>query len=56
MKPLPVDSPKMQGQRARLLAELRKEGIADERVLEAIGRVPRHLFCDITLQDMAYKI
>ncbi|MBX3102736.1 MAG: protein-L-isoaspartate(D-aspartate) O-methyltransferase [Bacteroidetes bacterium] len=53
--PLFPDPPKMQGQRQRLLAELRKEGITDERVLEAIGKVPRHLFCDSTLQDMAYK-
>jgi protein-L-isoaspartate(D-aspartate) O-methyltransferase len=30
--------------RARLLAELRREGIRDDRVLNAIGRVPREEF------------
>jgi protein-L-isoaspartate(D-aspartate) O-methyltransferase len=45
----------MQGLRQRLVAELRREGIQDERVLAAIGQVPRHLFCDPTLQEMAYK-
>jgi protein-L-isoaspartate(D-aspartate) O-methyltransferase len=37
-----------------LLAELRREGIADERVLKAIGSVPRELFVPATFQDRAY--
>ena len=34
---------------------LRAEGISDESVLEAIDRVPRHLFLDNAFVDFAYK-
>ncbi|MEM1115446.1 MAG: protein-L-isoaspartate(D-aspartate) O-methyltransferase [Bacteroidota bacterium] len=41
--------------RARLVDALREAGIADERVLAAIGRVPRHRFVlDSGLQRQAY--
>lgn len=41
--------------RARLVDHLRAAGIADERVLGAIGRVPRHRFIhDSGLQRQAY--
>jgi protein-L-isoaspartate(D-aspartate) O-methyltransferase len=40
----------------RLLAEqLAGRGIADGRVLEAIARVPRHLFVESALADRAYE-
>lgn len=51
----PGDSFKYQGLRANLLRELHKKGIADEKVLEAIGRVPRHLFMDSSFEKFAYK-
>jgi len=42
------------GLRNRLLEEVRKKGIIDERVLEAIGRVPRHFFLDSAFDNIAY--
>jgi len=41
-------------QRARLVARLRDRGIDNERVLAAIGRVPRHEFVDPALRNRAY--
>src|SRR6266566_4827107 len=41
--------------RTRLIQRLRDEGIRDERVLAAIGRVPRHLFIDEALASRAYE-
>jgi len=41
--------------RARLVEQIRSKGISDERVLEAIGRVPRELFIDGALQHRAYE-
>jgi protein-L-isoaspartate(D-aspartate) O-methyltransferase len=40
--------------RDHLIASIRNKGINDERVLNAIGRVPRHLFVDAA-QDEAYE-
>jgi protein-L-isoaspartate(D-aspartate) O-methyltransferase len=41
--------------RARMVERLRKEGIHDERVLAAIGMVPRHLFVEEALATRAYE-
>lgn len=41
--------------RARMIAELRGEGIGDERVLEALMKVPRHEFVDESWRAEAYK-
>lgn len=41
--------------RNRLVARLREAGIADERVLEAIASVPRHIFVDEALAHRAYE-
>jgi protein-L-isoaspartate(D-aspartate) O-methyltransferase len=41
--------------RDRLIQRLREEGIRDERVLEAILRVPRHVFVDEALASRAYE-
>ena len=35
--------------------QLRRRGVEDERVLEAMGRVPRELFVDAELRGRAYK-
>jgi len=35
-----------QGMRRQLVVELKRKGISDPRVLDAIGTVPRHLFID----------
>ena len=42
-------------QREQLVRELRRKGIRDERVLEAIGDVPRHRFVRGSLQRQAYR-
>lgn len=46
---------------ARLITQLRQNGITDDRVLSAIERIPRHQFIsshqqDIAWEDMAVKI
>ncbi len=41
--------------RERLIARLLAEGVADARVLEAIRRVPRHLFVDEAISGRAYE-
>ncbi len=38
----------------RLIKKIREKGIADERILEAFRRVPRHLFVDNMLYAQAY--
>jgi protein-L-isoaspartate(D-aspartate) O-methyltransferase len=41
--------------RARMVERLRQKGIRDERVLEAMGAVPRHLFVEEALASRAYE-
>jgi protein-L-isoaspartate(D-aspartate) O-methyltransferase len=41
--------------RERLVARLREQGISDERVLDRIRDVPRHLFVDEALASRAYE-
>jgi len=41
--------------RARMVERLREQGIRDERVLEAMGAVPRHLFVEEALASRAYE-
>lgn len=43
------------GKRKRLIEDLRSKGIGDERVLEAMNRVPRHLFMDDAFLSHAYQ-
>jgi protein-L-isoaspartate(D-aspartate) O-methyltransferase len=50
-----VDNYREQGARKKLVDLLKKKGIADERVLSAIGKVPRHFFFDETFWNQAYK-
>lgn len=52
---VPGDTYRHQGQRKKLVALLREKGIGDERVLEAIGAVPRHLFLDPAFDGHAYE-
>lgn len=44
-----------QGQRKRLIVELRQKGITDERVLSAMERVPRQHFMEKGLAHLAYQ-
>ncbi|MCY4058192.1 MAG: protein-L-isoaspartate O-methyltransferase, partial [Gammaproteobacteria bacterium] len=41
--------------RDRLVGRLREQGIADERVLDTIAVVPRHIFVDEALAHRAYE-
>ncbi len=49
------DSHYYRGLRKKLIEELRRKGITDERVLQAMYRVPRHLFLDNAFAEWAYK-
>jgi protein-L-isoaspartate(D-aspartate) O-methyltransferase len=41
--------------RARMVERLREQGIRDQRVLDAMGSVPRHLFVEEALASRAYE-
>lgn len=41
--------------RDRLVQRLREKGIKNERVLEVMGQIPRHLFVDEALASRAYE-
>lgn len=49
-----ADTYRHRGQRRALVAELARKGIRDERVLQALGQVPRHLFFDAAFESHAY--
>lgn len=49
------DVPKFRRRRERLVQKLRDRGIQDERVLAAIGRVPRHQFVEPAFRARAYS-
>ena len=44
-----VDSFKHKGLRNKLVEELSNKGIKDVKVLDAVSKVPRHLFMDCLL-------
>jgi protein-L-isoaspartate(D-aspartate) O-methyltransferase len=41
--------------RNQLVATIERKGITDKKVLEAISRIPRHLFMDSSFVDFAYQ-
>lgn len=49
------DTLRHKGMRKRLVEGLKIKGIRDEKVLEAINNVPRHLFMESTFINFAYK-
>lgn len=49
------DLPKHQGLRNQLVAILEQKGIQNKKVLQAIQKVPRHLFLDSSFEDFAYQ-
>ncbi|HPM32023.1 MAG TPA: protein-L-isoaspartate(D-aspartate) O-methyltransferase [Chryseolinea sp.] len=49
------DNYKQRGLRNKLVKKLVEKGIKDERVLAAIGQVPRHVFFENALLDHAYQ-
>lgn len=50
-----VDSYLHKGQRRGLISTIRKKGIQDEAVLDAINQIPRHFFFDSALLSHAYE-
>src|SRR5581483_6950746 len=48
------DTPAQARQRAEMVARLRAQGLRDERVLAAMGAVPRHLFVPELMRHNAY--
>lgn len=49
------DTAKHQGLRNQLVTQLREKGITDKLVLDAIARIPRHLFLESSFADFAYQ-
>ena len=49
------DTFRHQGLRKRLVGELKDLGIHDEKVLEAIQKIPRHFFMDASFVEKAYE-
>jgi protein-L-isoaspartate(D-aspartate) O-methyltransferase len=41
--------------RERMVTRMREQGIRDQRVLDAMARVPRHVFVDAALSSRAYE-
>ncbi|TBN17429.1 protein-L-isoaspartate(D-aspartate) O-methyltransferase [Hyunsoonleella pacifica] len=49
------DTFKHQGMRQQLVSTVKAKGIQNEKVLKAIGKIPRHLFMDSGFLDHAYQ-
>ncbi len=49
------DTYKHKGKRQQLAAIVEAKGVKDEKVLEAIRTIPRHLFMDSSFEDHAYQ-
>ena len=49
------DTYRHQGMRKKLLDIIEEKGIRDERVLNAINKIPRHFFLDSAFDDVAYE-
>lgn len=49
------DTAKHQGLRNQLVSNLKNKGIVNTAVLEAIGKVPRHLFLNSSFEEYAYQ-
>lgn len=49
------DTAKHQGLRNQLISVLKEKGITDVAVLDAIQKIPRHLFLNSSFEDYAYQ-
>lgn len=45
----------MQGMRKKMVETLIAKGITDQKVLDVMGKIPRHLFMDRSLEMLAYE-
>jgi protein-L-isoaspartate(D-aspartate) O-methyltransferase len=50
-----IDNFQHKGLRKRLIESIRSKGIKNEDVLDALGRVPRHLFMDSSFINFSYN-
>ena len=50
-----IDSFRHKGLRKKLVEKLNEKGIKDNKVLEAINKIPRHLFIDTAFLNFAYQ-
>ncbi len=50
-----LDTNKHKGLRNQLVATIKAKGIKDKNVLDAIGKIPRHVFMDSGFIDFAYQ-
>lgn len=50
-----IDNFKHKGMRQQLVLAVKSKGITNESVLNAIGKIPRHLFMDSSFLDHAYQ-
>ncbi len=50
-----IDTYRHQGLRRKLVESVKSKGIIDERVLDAIGKIPRHFFLDSSFTEIAYQ-
>ncbi len=41
--------------RKQLVKGIKEQGISDKRILDAIGKIPRHLFLDSSFLEFAYQ-
>ncbi|MDB5252865.1 MAG: protein-L-isoaspartate O-methyltransferase [Flaviaesturariibacter sp.] len=49
------DSYRHKGMRKKLVDIVREKGIGDEKILDAINRIPRHFFLDSAFDEIAYE-
>lgn len=49
------DNFRHKGKRQQLVKTIQRKGIQDKKVLDAIGKIPRHLFMDSSFEDHAYQ-
>ena len=50
-----IDSYRHKGLREKLAKSVEEKGIVDKRIVDAIGKVPRHLFMDSGFIEFAYR-
>ncbi|MBL7764644.1 MAG: protein-L-isoaspartate(D-aspartate) O-methyltransferase [Chitinophagaceae bacterium] len=55
MRQIQEDTYRHKGLRRKLIEEIRKKGITDEKVLAAIEAIPRHYFLDPAFDKIAYE-
>src|SRR3954471_1185286 len=49
------DTYRHKGLRRKLMETVKSKGITDEKVLDAIGKIPRHFFLDSAFDEVAYE-